>query len=74
MDLVLTVFAVSIGLSELNPFMRYLLETPLQLVLIKLIIPVLITWFPPSRILVPATLFLVFVILWNIKELSIVLF
>ncbi len=72
-DLVLTVIAVSLGLSELNPLMRHLLATPLQLVLIKLVIPVLIAWFIPVRFLIPAAVFLFLIVIWNIKELLIVL-
>ena len=44
LDLVLTIFAMQHGLSELNPLMRGLLASPLQLVVAKFIIPLLIAW------------------------------
>lgn len=72
-DLILTIYAVSLGLSELNPFIRYLLATPLQLVLIKFFIPVLLAWLLPPKILIPSAILLVLIIVWNIKELLIVL-
>ena len=73
-DLLLTVLAVSHGLHELNPFMRSLLGNPLQLVLIKLVIPVCIACFIPGRLLIPAISLLSIVIIWNIKELLFLLF
>ena len=73
LDLVSTVFAVSIGLSELNPVMRSLLTTPLLLVTIKLVIPLLIVWLIPSKLLIPAIVFLSLVVCWNVKELLLVL-
>jgi len=68
-DLVLTVLAVSAGLSELNPIIRSMLGLPLQLVLLKLIIPLAIAWFAPGKLLIPAIVFLLIVICWNLKEL-----
>ena len=74
LDLILTIFAVHSGLTELNPLMRDLLTTPLQLVVAKLIIPLLIAWLVPGKFLVPAVIFLGLVILWNTKELFLLLF
>ncbi len=68
-DLVLTVLAVYLGFSELNPLMRDLLATPLQLVVVKLVIPLLIAWFVPSKFLIPAIALLAIVVGWNVKEL-----
>ena len=69
LDLTLTILAVSAGLHEMNPFMRNLLTQPLQLAIIKLLIPLLIAWLVPYKLLIPATLFLLVVVGWNIKEL-----
>ncbi len=68
-DLLLTVFAVSAGFTELNPVMRSLLASPLQLVIVKLCIPLLIAWLLPGRLLVPAIALMVLIVSWNIKEL-----
>lgn len=69
-DLALTVLAVSLGLDEMNPWMRGLLNFPLQLVAIKVVIPLLIAWLVPYRLLIPACLFLLVVVGWNIRELA----
>ena len=74
LDLILTVFAVSAGLSELNPVMRNLLASPLQLVVVKLVIPLLIAWLIPSRFLIPAIALISLVVIWNIKEVLVLLF
>ena len=74
LDIMLTALAVSLGLAELNQLMRQLLASPLQLVVIKLVIPLLIAWLVPGKLLIPAVAFLALVIGWNIKELILVLF
>ena len=74
LDLILSVFAVSVGLHELNPIIRSLLASPLQLVVVKLAIPLLIVWFVPGKLLIPAIVLLSLVICWNVKELVLVLF
>ncbi|MFC1995051.1 DUF5658 family protein [Chloroflexota bacterium] len=74
LDLILTVFAVSAGLSELNPVMRNLLASPLQLVVVKLVIPLLIAWLIPSRFLIPAIALISLVVIWNIKEVLFLVF
>lgn len=68
-DLALTALAMSLGLWEHNPVMRSLLATPIQLVTVKMVIPLLIVWLVPGKLLVPALLFLGLVVGWNIKEL-----
>ena len=73
-DLVLTIVAVSLGLSELNLLMSNLLTEPLQLLVIKLAIPLLIAWLVPSKLLIPAIVLLSMVICWNMKELLLLLF
>jgi len=68
-DLVLTTFALSLGFYELNPWMRSLAASPLQLLLVKLAIPILIAWIVPSRLLMPAIALLILVVGWDVKEL-----
>jgi hypothetical protein len=69
LDLFLTVLAISLGLTELNPLVRFLVEIPVILIIVKLIIPVLIAWIMPGKLLWPAIAVLVVAVLWNIKEL-----
>ena len=40
-DLTLTVLAMSLGMAELNPFIRYLIQIPALLLVVKLGVPVL---------------------------------
>ncbi len=68
-DLILTNVGTSLGLTELNPLMRNLLDAPLQLLAIKLVIPLLIAWLLPGKLLIPAIAFLSGVVIWNVKEL-----
>ena len=74
LDLMLTVFAASLGLYEMNPFMRAMLDAPLQLVLFKFMLPFIIAWFVPGKYLIPAGLLLIGVFIWNFKELLILAF
>ena len=73
LDLGLTLYAVSVGLSELNPLMRYLITVPAMLFVIKVAIPLLIAWLAPGRLLVPAIVLLFLVVCWNAKELLVFL-
>lgn len=73
LDLTLTVLAMSLGLAELNPFIRYLVQIPALLLVVKLAIPVLIAWIMPGRLLWPSIGLLVLVVIWNIKELIVFL-
>jgi hypothetical protein len=73
-DLTLTVLAIHLGISELNPFIRYLVTIPVLLLVIKFIIPLLIAWIIPGKLLLPSMALLCFVIIWNIKELVLFLF
>ena len=73
-DLVLTVLAVNLGLTEINPFMRLLIQVPLLLLAVKLFIPVFIAWLMPGKLLLPSTILLFLVVLWNIKELGFFIF
>ena len=68
-DLALTLVAIHLGFNELNPLVNFLLDIPVLLVLFKLIIPVLIAWLMPGRLLWPSIGLLVLVAVWNLKEL-----
>ncbi len=72
-DLGLTILAISLGLWEINPIVRFLIQVPVLLVVVKLIIPVLIAWVMPGRLLWPSIAALALVVIWNIKELVIFL-
>ena len=72
-DLVLTVLATSAGFSELNPIIKSMIGAPSELLLVKLIIPLLIAWLVPGKLLLPAVLLLSAVVGWNLKELFLLL-
>jgi hypothetical protein len=72
-DLALTVLAMHLGLWEMNPLMRFLVHLPILLVVVKFVVPVLIAWVMPGRLLWPSLGALVTVIIWNIKELVVFL-
>jgi Domain of unknown function (DUF5658) len=72
-DLALTLVAMYLGLAEINPFVRFMVHTPLLLLTIKLFIPVLIAWAIPGKLLWPSIVVLALVAVWNIKELVIFL-
>jgi fumarate reductase subunit C len=72
-DLTLTILAVNLGLTELNPFVRFLIQIPVLLLVIKLAIPILIAWLMPGRLLWPSIGLLALIVVWNIKELVIFL-
>lgn len=73
LDLTLTIIAVSLGFSEINPFMKYLLAMPAQLMIFKLIVPLFIAWLTPGRLLLPSIFFLCLVVGWDIKEFLVAL-
>ena len=68
-DLTLTVLAMYLGFSEMNPFIRYLINIPALLLVVKLAIPLLIAWLMPGKLLLPSIALLALVVIWNIKEL-----
>jgi hypothetical protein len=68
-DLVLTVVAVYLGMSELNPVIKFMFQIPVLLLVAKLAIPILIAWLIPGRLLWPSMAILAVVVIWNIKEL-----
>ncbi|MFA4835813.1 MAG: DUF5658 family protein [Dehalococcoidia bacterium] len=69
LDAVLTLWAMSLGLYELNPYFQGLLENPPLLFFTKVIFPCFIAWLVPGKLLLPATIFMLFVIGWNTREL-----
>ena len=69
LDLLLTVLAVSRGLYEMNPLMRYLVTVPVLLLAVKSALPWLIAWLVPGRLLLPASILLGIIVVWNIREL-----
>jgi hypothetical protein len=68
-DCLMTILAVNAGFQELNPVMRGLLGSPVQLITFKLVIPLAIAWLVPARLLIPALVLLLAVIGLNVKEL-----
>jgi hypothetical protein len=68
-DLGLTIFAVSAGLTELNPVVRQMLVSPYQAYTAKIGIPLLLTWAVPGKLLLPGIVLLALIIGWDIKEL-----
>ncbi len=73
LDLVLTLVAMNLGLSEINPLVIYLIKIPALFVVVKLFIPIIIAWILPGKLLFPSILLLSLVVIWNIKELSVFL-
>jgi hypothetical protein len=73
LDFVLTTFALSFGFYELNPLMRSWAASPLQLIVIKLAIPIAIAWLVPGKLLLPAIFLLILVVGWDVKELLVAL-
>jgi hypothetical protein len=71
LDLVLTLFALSMDMKELNPIVSHLYNNPYQMWIVKLLIPLLFAWVSPGKLLIPSIGFLSLVIGWNIKELII---
>jgi hypothetical protein len=69
MDLGLTLLAVSQGAHELNPLVNSMLNSPAQLLLMKIVLPVAFAWLVPGKLLLPAIVVLSFVVGWNIREL-----
>jgi hypothetical protein len=73
-DYLMTVFAANAGFEEINPVMRGLLGSPLQLITFKLIIPIAVAWLVPARLLIPALVLLLVIIGLNVKELLVFVF
>ena len=68
-DLMLTLVAARSGWVELNPIMRAQLDSLYKLAGFKFVIPVLVSWFVPGRLLIPAILLLCFITGWNLTQM-----
>ena len=68
-DLALTAMAMNMGFHEINPLMRFFIQLPLALLLVKLFIPVLIAWLVPGKLLWPSIALLAFIVCWNAAQL-----
>ena len=73
-DLTLTLVAARSGDPELNPVMKASLDSMYKLAIFKFGIPLLISWFVPGRLLIPAIILLCGVVGWNVKELVCLVF
>jgi hypothetical protein len=73
-DCLMTVLAINSGFEEINPVMRGLLGSPVELITFKLIVPLAIAWLVPARLLIPALVLLLAVIGLNVKELFVFLY
>ena len=68
-DLAITAYGLSRGFTELNPFMRSLLASPVQLIAVKVVFPLIIAWLVPGKYLLPGLLLFVLVNLLNVLQL-----
>ena len=73
LDLILTLLAINLGLSEINPLVIYLIQIPALFVVVKVFIPIIIAWILPGKLLLPSIGLLALVVIWNIKELAVFL-
>ena len=65
LDLVLTLVAIQLGFNEVNPLMVRFLSRPEELIIIKVILPPIIAWLIPARLLAPSLAFMLLVAGWN---------
>jgi hypothetical protein len=72
-DLLLTLFSMYLGFAELNPFVRFMVQIPILLLVVKLFIPLLIAWLMPGKLLLPSIGLLAVIAIWNIRELVVYL-
>jgi hypothetical protein len=70
-DMGLTLVGLSVGAQELNPLMHNMCNSPYQLFLAKLAIPLFLSWLLPGKLLLPSIALLVFVVGWDVRELLI---
>lgn len=54
LDLVLTLIAIQFGFKELNPLMVQFLSSPEELIIVKVVLPPIIAWLVPARLLAPS--------------------
>ena len=69
-DMMMTSFAISAGFHEVNPIVRGILSSPGELLALKLFVPIVIAWFVPAKLLLPAIALLVLVLVLNLYQLS----
>jgi hypothetical protein len=74
LDLGLTMFALTIGATELNPLMRHMFGSPILIYAAKIVVPMFFAWMLPGKVLLPSIGLLVLVAGWNIKELLVYYF
>jgi len=74
LDLDLTCLAFSLGFKELNPLLLSASRSPFLLVLLKVVIPVFLAWIVPRKLLWPSIAFISFVVVWDLKEILLILF
>ena len=70
LDLMLTLFALQHGFSELNPFMERMLSRPWELFLVKVVAPPSIAWLAPAKFLLPSIGFVLAAMGWNLVALA----
>jgi hypothetical protein len=73
-DLMLTLVAARNGWIELNPVMRAQLDALYKIMLFKFAVPILVSWFVPGRLLIPAILLLCGILGWNFHQMICLMF
>ena len=69
LDVVLTLFAMQRGFTEMNPYMAQMLASPQWLLLVKGLVPLIIAWLVPGKLLLPSIGLMGAVSMWNASEL-----
>jgi hypothetical protein len=69
-DLLITLYALSLGHSEMNPVFNSLRSNPMGLFLLKVGAPMAIAWLVPGKLLLPSIALLFAVLGWNLAELA----
>ena len=68
-DLMLTLVAARSGWAEMNPWMRAQLDSLYKMIALKFLVPVLVSWFVPGRLLIPAIVLLCLITGWNLYQM-----
>ncbi len=69
LDLLLTLYALGNGHTEMNPVVSGLQNDALGLFMLKIAGPLAIAWLVPAKLLLPSIALMFAVIGWNIGEL-----
>jgi hypothetical protein len=69
LDFILTLIAMNLGLSEINPVISFLVQLPVVFFIVKFFVPMLIAYLMPGKLLLPSIALLAFVVFWDLKEL-----